>query len=129
MTTGSRVDFKHRAITAKLQDVSPLDFELTKTEREGNKPIIRPYRTGDGVLDVTCLFFDTLSTLNLVVGSLFAIRVTLLKDATIVTFKFSHFFVDGEGCYDIVRQYNDLLWVRSYRKEYRLLESIGNFRK
>ncbi|KAF3174865.1 hypothetical protein EYR41_002199 [Orbilia oligospora] len=116
MTTGSRVDFKHRTIDAKLRDATPIDFELAKTEREGNKPIIRPYRTGDGVLGVTDLFFDTLSTLNLVVGSLFAIRVTLLEDATIIAFKFSHFFVDGQGCYDIVHQYNDSLWGKELPK-------------
>ncbi|KAK6519213.1 hypothetical protein TWF281_003049 [Arthrobotrys megalospora] len=112
MTTGSRIDFKHRTMEAKLRDVSPLDFELTATERGGNKPVIRPYRTDGKALAITDLFFDALSTLNLVIGSLFAIRVTLLQDATIIAFKFPHFFVDGEGCYDIIHTYTDLLWGR-----------------
>ncbi|KAK6348733.1 hypothetical protein TWF718_006520 [Orbilia javanica] len=116
MTTGSRVDFRHREIASKLHTVSPLDFELTATEREGNKPVVRPYRTGDGFLDITELSFDSTSRSNLIVGSLFAIRVTLFEDATVIAFKFSHFFVDGEGCYDIVCQYNNLLWGRKLPK-------------
>ncbi|KAK6358805.1 hypothetical protein TWF730_008124 [Orbilia blumenaviensis] len=109
MTTGSRVDFKYRTVEPKLKDVSPLDFKLTPAEFSGDKPLIRPYRTGDGILGMADLFFDTLSASNLAVGSLFAIRVTLLQDATILAFKFSHFFVDGEGCYDIIHHYNELL--------------------
>ncbi|KAK6540602.1 hypothetical protein TWF694_007997 [Orbilia ellipsospora] len=116
MTTGSKVDFKHRTIDAKLKDVTPVDFELSKEEREGTNPLTRPYRSGNGVLTVDDLCFDAVAALNATVGSLFAIRVTLLQDATILAFKFAHFFVDGQGCYDIIEQYNNLLWGKSMPK-------------
>ncbi|EPS41624.1 hypothetical protein H072_4498 [Dactylellina haptotyla CBS 200.50] len=110
MTTGDNVDFEHREIDSKLIDVAPVDFELSKHEREGDKPVIRPYRTGKQYLTVPDLYFGAVSTLNITVGTLFAIRVTLLQDATIIAFKFSHFFIDGQGCYDVIEQYNNLLW-------------------
>ncbi|KAF3941541.1 hypothetical protein ABW19_dt0203933 [Dactylella cylindrospora] len=109
MSTGKTVDFKHRTINSKLKDVVPMDHELSTEEVEGTEPLVRPYRTGEGILSVPELAFDTVSTLNLKVGTLFALRATILEDATILAFKFSHFFLDGEGYYQVIRQYNNLL--------------------
>ncbi|KAF3928127.1 hypothetical protein AA313_de0204189 [Arthrobotrys entomopaga] len=116
MTTGSTVDFKHRTLDSKLKDVTPVAFDISKEEREGIKPLMRTYRSGSGVLTVHDLCFDAVTTLNATVGGLFAIRVTLLQDATILTFKFAHFLVDGQGCYDIIEQYNNLLHGRAMPK-------------
>lgn len=60
----------------------------------------------------TLFHFDSMRAFNRLNDTLFALRVTVLKDATLLGFRVAHHFCDGEGLYDIIKAYCDIIWDR-----------------
>ncbi|KAI5776256.1 hypothetical protein EDC01DRAFT_715175 [Geopyxis carbonaria] len=104
-TTGDALDFKHRSIDLALEEFSPISFlDVEKTQ---DRPSYRDFSSGSSGDEL--FHFESLKPLNLTVDTLFTLRVTLLKDATLLGFRMPHQLCDGQSVYDVVKAYSHLI--------------------
>jgi hypothetical protein len=96
--TGNKIDFKARHVNKSIRQVFPVDYNIEDTD----KPTYQP-NPGDAEFH-----FDSLTAVGLP-KRLVTIRVTVLKDATLLGFRFPHHFVDGNSQYELIQVYCDLV--------------------
>ncbi|KAF8990939.1 hypothetical protein BDQ17DRAFT_1433427 [Cyathus striatus] len=100
-TSGDIVNFNSRHLSLTRAEL-PL---VTTTQTSSNsKPTV--YRMAE---ESDKLFhFDTMEKFP-PPDTIFALRVTVLLDATLLGFRLTHHLCDGEACFDVVKAYSDLI--------------------
>jgi hypothetical protein len=101
LTSGNLVDFQARESDSLLADYLPFDFEATDVDKPTYSKNI------EGIDHV--FHFNTIRFFNRIPQTLFTLRVTILRDATLLGFRVPHHFSDGQSIYDIIKGYCDLV--------------------
>ncbi|KAH6905455.1 hypothetical protein BKA70DRAFT_1153136 [Coprinopsis sp. MPI-PUGE-AT-0042] len=99
-TTGSHVDFNARTLDQNLADLDIIPFK--------NASSTLPTLHKLGSTADNTFHFDTMNDW-LPPDLLFSLRVTILRDATLLGMRFSHHLCDGQACYDIAKAYCDIV--------------------
>lgn len=101
--TGSTVDFKSRSIDASVSKYFPVDREQSDSDiptyialTEANAPD-------------TMFHFESFAPLHQLPYNLFAVRVTVLTDATLLGFRVPHDLCDGGSLYEIIKAYRAII--------------------
>ncbi|TFK37075.1 hypothetical protein BDQ12DRAFT_685767 [Crucibulum laeve] len=97
-TTGDTVDFCSRYLSSSLEDTCLPAF----TNISCDEPTYTPINPNCDDL----FHFNSIPRFSLVEG-LFALRVTVMNDATLLGFRIPHHFADGKSTFDIVQAYCD----------------------
>ncbi|KAI5844027.1 hypothetical protein DFP73DRAFT_75213 [Morchella snyderi] len=101
-TTGTTIDFQSRILPTTLAATLPFDFHTPLTA-SAPSPTLHAHAGGDPKDAV--FHFDSMRPMNKLPATLFALRVTLLQDATLLGFRVPHHLVDGKGMFEIVSAY------------------------
>ncbi|KAF8990938.1 hypothetical protein BDQ17DRAFT_1313625 [Cyathus striatus] len=99
-TSGDIVNFKSRFLSQKLSDVPLVAF----TETSATVPTLHHIPNGSDHL----FHFDAMDKFP-PPDTLFALRVTVLLDATLLGFRFSHHLCDGQACFDTINAFCDIV--------------------
>ena len=93
-------------MTSELSKYFPINF--TKEGIRSLNPSVPWISAETGTTD-DVIHFDSLSFSNLPPKTNFALRVTILNDATLLGFRIPHYLADGQSMFDVVKAYCDLV--------------------
>lgn len=103
MRTGPTIDYRHREFVKDLAEV----FSPVQTNAR-NSPfvveVLEPKSMDEFFIETTEFYMT---------GHVFCIRMTLLRDATLLCFGISHHLADGKASFDVISAFCDLLSARN----------------